>query len=109
MGKKQELKSLAELKGLFANGDKKSILAISLIDKAQFMEETLQKLQVEVNENGVTTSMCQGKYNIDRTNPSLQAYNNTIKNYTSVIKQLNDMLPKEEVKAQTFDEFSDND
>ena len=48
--------------------------------------------------------MCQGKYDIDRTNPSLQAYNNLIKNYTSVIKQLNEMLPTK-TQATSFDDF----
>lgn len=103
--KKEELKGLSELKTLFVDGDKRSILANKLLDKAIFMEETLQKLQKEVNEKGVTTTMCQGKYDIDRTNPSLQAYNNLIKNYTSVIKQLNDMLPKQEHKEDDFEEF----
>lgn len=102
--KKEDMKDLAELKVLFVGTDKKQVLAQALLDKAIFMEDTLQKLQKEVNEKGVVTSMCQGKYDIDRTNPSLQAYNNLIKNYTSVIKQLNDMLP---TKTQTtgFDDF----
>lgn len=102
--KKSDMKDLAELKVLFVGTDTKTVLAQALLDKAIFMEETLQKLQKEVNEKGVTTTMCQGKYDIDRTNPSLQAYNNLIKNYTSVIKQLNEMLPSKQ-QATGFDDF----
>lgn len=102
--KKENMKDLAELKVLFVGTDKKQVLAQALLDKAIFMEDTLQKLQKEVNEKGVVTSMCQGKYDIDRTNPSLQAYNNLIKNYTSVIKQLNEMLPTK-TQATSFDDF----
>ena len=41
----------------------------------------------------------------DNLAAALQAYNTTIKNYTTVIKQLNDMLPTEQTKADTFKEF----
>ena len=46
-----------------------------------------------------------GSYNIDRANPALNGYNITLKNYTSVIKQLNDMLPKVEKKDSKLEEF----
>lgn len=72
---------------------KDNVLGLALIDKAEFMEQTLQELQDKVKAEGVVTEMCQGNYNIDRANPALQAYNITIKNYTTIIKQLNDMLP----------------
>lgn len=72
---------------------KNNVLGLALIDKAKFMEKTLQELQTVIDATGVITEMCQGSYNIDRANPALQAYNVTIKNYTSVVKQLNDMLP----------------
>lgn len=100
---------LGELRELFTGKDKKSILGLKLLAKAEFMEETLKKLEDDVNEKGVVTSMCQGKYDIDRANPSLQAYNNTMKNYTSVIKQLNDMIPAEEETDDDFDKFGDSE
>lgn len=80
-------------------------LGLALLDKAVFMEKTLDDLQKEIISGGVVTKMCQGSYDIDRANPALQAYNTTIKNYTTVIKQLNDMLPSEEIKADSFKEF----
>ena len=70
-------------------------LANSLLRELEFMNNTLSSLKSNVEENGVITKMCQGKYDIDRANPSLNQYNVLIKNYSNCIKQLNDLLPKE--------------
>lgn len=91
MSKKNNLK---DIRSIFENRrDSKSQLALNLIDKIEFMEKTLLELQDEIDKNGTITEMCQGNYSINRANPALQAYNVTIKNYTSSIKQLVDMLP----------------
>ena len=110
MAKKKAL-DIKELKLIFEGIDNgKSKLALSLLDKAEFMEDTLQKLQKKVKDDGVVTSMCQGNYDIDRENPALRSYNTNIKNYTSVIKQLNDMLPNEDKsKDDGFENFGDDD
>ena len=51
--------------------------------------------------------MCQGSYSINRANPALQAYNTMIKNYTSSIKQLVDMLPdgSKQVEGESLLQF----
>ena len=110
MSKKKNV-DLKVLKILFEENDTaKSKLALSLLDKAEFMEETLKILQEKVKKDGVVTSMCQGTYEIDRENPALRSYNTTIKNYTSVIKQLNDMLPaKNTPQGDGFDDFGADD
>lgn len=100
---KTKLQDLSILESLL----KDNVLALALIDKAKFMEKTLQELQAKITENGVITEMCQGAYNIDRANPALQAYNVTIKNYTAVVKQLNDMLPKTNKENSKLEEFKD--
>jgi len=109
MAKKKEsnISNIQELKDTFEQlDDNKSKLALSLLDKAEFLEETLSKLQEKVNNDGVVTTMCQGSYEIERENPALKSYNTTVKNYTSVIKQLNDMLPnKENPKDDGFESF----
>lgn len=94
MAKKYDIK---ELKKVFEkiNNDKKK-LALPLLEKAEFLEETLNELKKKIKEDGVVTIMPQGSYAIERENPALKSYNTTIKNYTTIIKQLNDMLPKEE-------------
>ena len=86
---------------------KDNVLGLALIDKAEFMEKTLKELQAKIDSGGVITEMCQGSYNIERTNPALQGYNVTIKNYTSVIKQLNDMLPSQNKSTTSLEAFKE--
>lgn len=66
-----------------------------LIKNVAFMAVTLTKLQDEINEKGVVEKFEQGKQNFMRENPALKSYNTTIKNYTSAIKQLCDLLPEQ--------------
>lgn len=106
----KKLSNIDELKKVFNKmNDNRSKLALSLLDKAEFLEQTLQNLKSEVIKFGVITVMCQGSYEIDRENPALKSYNVTVKNYTSVIKQLNDMLPAEDntPKDDGFENFGD--
>lgn len=92
---KKKISDLNELRKIFEKtNDNKSKLALSLLDKAEFMNETLKLLENKVKLQGVVTTMCQGAYDIERENPALRSYNTTIKNYTSVIKQLVDLLPE---------------
>ena len=84
------------------NNDK-SKLGLSLIEEAEFMKVTLNDLKDKIVQDGVVTSMCQGKYNIDRANPALSQYNMLIKNYQTCIKNINDLLPKEEYIDDVFD------
>lgn len=98
MSKKYNFKKMRDL---FANvGDSKSQLALNLIDKIEFMEYTLLELEEKIKADGVVTEMCQGSYSINRANPALQAYNTTIKNYTSAVKQLTELLPDGKMKAE---------
>lgn len=87
------------------NNDKKE-LCISLLNEIKFMYQTLNDLKMKVSEMGVITKMCQGKYDIERANPALNQYNTLVKNYSSCIKQLNDLLPDEE---STINEFNPDD
>ena len=101
---RKKLQDLKELKQVFEKvNDNKSKLALSLLDKAEFMNEILNKLQAKVKENGVVTKMCQGSYDIERENPALRSYNTTIKNYNSTIKQIVDLLPEGSRKTEGED------
>lgn len=92
---KKETSDLKELRKVFEKTkNSKSKLALSLLDKAEFMNETLKELETKVKLQGVVTTMCQGAYDIERENPALKSYNTTIKNYTSVVKQIVDLLPE---------------
>ena len=93
------------------NDNEKSKLALSLINRAVFLNKTLDDLEKEINESGVITVMQQGDYEIERENPALKSYNTTIKNYTTLIKQLFDMLPKNigENEKDDFDAFCEEE
>lgn len=91
-------KTTADIKSLrtvFENtNDNKSKMALSLLDKAEFLNKTLFDLEKKIEEDGVVTIMIQGSYSIERENPALKSYNTTVKNYSSVIKQIVDLLPE---------------
>lgn len=92
---RKTIPDIKSLRTVFENiNDNKSKLALSLLDKAEFMNSTLVKLEDKVKEDGVVTDMIQGSYVIERENPALRSYNTTVKNYTSVIKQIVDLLPE---------------
>lgn len=92
---KKKIPDISSLRQVFENiDDNRSKLALSLLDKAEFMNKTLLTLEEKVKEDGVVTIMPQGAYVIERENPALRSYNTTIKNYTSVVKQIVDLLPE---------------
>ena len=76
------------------------VLCGRLLDEIMFMQVTLDDLKKVVGEKGVVTKMCQGKYDIERANPALNQYNTLIKNYSSCIKQLNELLPKDMINPE---------
>lgn len=84
----------------------RKVLCSSLLNELVFMQTTLDDLKKQINEKGVVTKMCQGKYDIERANPALNQYNTLMKNYSSCIKQLNDLLPND---IQTSDDFDNDD
>ena len=56
--------------------------------------EKQSKLQAEIRENGVVSEYKNGENQWGtRKSPEVDVYNSMIKNYTSVIKQINDILP----------------
>ena len=87
--------------------NEKGILGLTLIKEAEYMKKTLTKLKKEIDAEGIVVQMDQGKYIIDRANPALSPYNTMIKNYQSIIKQLNDLLP--EIPTDPEDKFDEDD
>lgn len=106
--KKYDVKTLSKLFSELP--DNRFKLAQNLLEKADFMEKTLDELKAKVEADGVIVEMCQGKYNIEREHPALRSYNTTIKNYSNIIKQLSDMLPKtEQTQSDSFEDFGQDD
>jgi len=87
-------KEIQKLRKIFKNLPKdKSAIVEKLISNAAFMAVTLDDLQDAVNKNG-----CVIDYGTKR-NPAAEIYNTMIKNYSTTIKQLIDLLPTEEAKV----------
>lgn len=83
--------------------EEKAMLGLSLIKELEFMKKTMNQLKKELADKGVITQMNQGKYFIERANPALQQYNAMIKNYNSTIKQISELIPKELLDIDDFD------
>lgn len=95
MAKKVNKKELGRFAATYmAAAPEKQSLCLQLITNAVFMEEQLSNLQKKIRENGVVSEYKNGEnqYGI-RKSPEVDVYNSMIKNYTSVIKQISDILP----------------
>jgi len=98
-------KEMRKLNKFFKNVPKdKQEMIQGLKEQAAFMYATLMELQEIINDEGPVELFEQGKQRLLREHPASKTYNTMIKNYSSVIKQLIDMLPKEDAKS-TEDEF----
>ena len=80
-----------------------------LIQRAAYMRITLEWMEVELDEKGYVEMFTQSEktepYELER--PIARLYNTMNKNYQSIIKQLSDLVPKQEVKIKddNFDNF----
>lgn len=79
--------------------DKKPI-AKSLIKELTFMALTLDNLKEQIKEGGTVELFKQGKQEFLRESPALKAYNTTVQRYSTLYKQLTDLLPKAAQDAQ---------
>lgn len=71
-----------------------------LIRRAAFMRVTLEYMEKDLDENGFVEMFTQSEKTepYERERPVARLYNTMNKNYQNIIKQLTDLLPKEEVK-----------
>lgn len=76
--------------------DKRDIAA-RLADELYFMQGTLTDLKKQVKEQGTIEDFSQGAQKFKRESAALRGYNNTLKQYSSLFKQLCDLMPKEEI------------
>ena len=89
-------REINRLTNLFKDIDRnKRLTAKGLIEEAAYMRITLQELKVEIDKHGPIDEMSQGDYSILREHPALKSYNTMVQRYSSIIKQLTDLLPKE--------------
>ncbi|KGF09699.1 hypothetical protein HMPREF1635_02110 [Clostridiales bacterium S5-A14a] len=83
-----------------------------LLDEAAFMRVELQDMKEDMIANGRIEKFCQSANAkpYDRERPVVRQYNQMVRNYQNIIKQLDEKLPKQSEipeKPDGFDEFID--
>jgi hypothetical protein len=80
-------------------------VVLSLIDSAAFMTVMLRELEIEINKNGCISEYKNGENQYGtKKSPEVEVYNAMVKNLSSVIKQLTDLIPKDE-RGKSNDEL----
>jgi hypothetical protein len=88
-------KEMSRLKKLFKDIPKNIMNSVlALIRNAAFMTVTLEDLQEEINKNGAVSEYQNGEnqWGIKKS-PEVEIYNTMIKNLSTVIKQLTELVP----------------
>lgn len=109
MTRKKEVATKTELKEVRKTlkelpKDKQEI-GLNLISELEFMQETLQNLKKQVKEEGAVSLFKQGKQEFLREHPALKGYNTLISRYSLILKQVTDLIPKEDNKSDELMEF----
>ena len=80
--------------------------ALSLMKNAAFMTVTLDDLQDEINEKGCISTYQNGENQWGtKKSPEVEVYNAMIKNHSSIIKQLTDLIPGQDDSNKKEDEL----
>ncbi len=72
----------------------KQYIGRKLIDELVFMQGTLTALKRKIKEDGTEEEFIQGKQQFMREAPALKSYNTMIQRYSSLYRQLADLMPK---------------
>lgn len=92
-------KEKSKIKRLYKNmAPERLESAEKLIERAAYMVVSLEDMEKIISRDGLVIEMQQGDYTIERAHPLLTPYNAMVKNYSSVVKQLNEMIPEEDAK-----------
>ena len=102
-------KEKARLNKIYADIDSKKKSAVQgLIERAAHMRVTLDEFAKDLDENGFVESFSQGDQEpYERKRPTADLYKTMNTAYQKAIKQLTDLLPKEERAAPADDGFDD--
>lgn len=81
---------------LLADVEKDTLKGVKfLIENAAFMAVTLEDLQKSINTNGVISEYKNGENQYGtKKSPEVEVYNTMIKNHMNAIKQLIELIPK---------------
>ena len=102
-------KEFSKLKRIYKDIEKdKNDNVLTLIQNAAFMSVTLTDLQETINREGVISEYKNGENQFGtKKSPEVEIYTSMIEKYMKAIKQLSDLLPKQEqkIKSDGFNEF----
>ena len=93
---KKEIKRLRQLFKDLPPNKKKA--AEGLIQEAAFMKVTLEETRHIIDKEGILENFEQGKQKFVREHPATKVYNTMVHRYSTVCKQIFDMLPEETSK-----------
>ena len=86
--------------------DKMNVVS-GLIQRAAYMRICLEDFEADLDVNGFTETFSQGNQEpYERKRPVADLYNTMNKSYQKAIKQLTELLPKNEVKKSDDDGFN---
>lgn len=93
-----------KLEKIFAELDEnRRNTAASLVENAAFMAVTLADLREIIAREGVVSEYQNGENQKGtKKSPEVEVYNTMVKNYTSIIKTLCDMLPQANAAANSL-------
>jgi len=82
--------------------------AIGLIERASFMRVSLDEMEASLNSKGFVEMFSQSETQepYERKRLTADLYNQINGSYQKIIKQLTDLLPKEQVKNDNDDGFN---
>lgn len=118
--KSKEIRIKAEkdrLEKIYAKLDsQKKLVAAGLIERAAYLKATVEDLEEDLDKNGYTEMFTQSEKTepYERRRPAADLYVNTSSLYQKCIKQLTDLLPKENTEktketSDGFEGFVDRD
>lgn len=88
-------KKVAELEKILEKiPEDKKYIGRKIIDELVFIDETLTTLKRKIREKGTEEEFIQGKQQFTRESTALTSYNKTVQRYSTLYKQLNDLMPK---------------
>lgn len=104
---KETKKKLSKLEKILETVDEtRRPIAKKLYKRCKFMEATLNALEKKIKEEGAVIVNRNGNgFEVQMENPAQKSYTALVGKYNAVIKNLLDMIPKNEAKDDEFTEF----
>ena len=102
-------KEYKKLSGIYTRLDTKMKKVVDpLLREAAFMAASLYELRQIINAKGYTEAYQNGANQKGiKKSSEVEIYNTMIKNYSAIMKQLTDLLPKDDLKKSDDDGFDD--